>query len=176
MNGAQFRALASGTGDAAAVGRLIEGQRSLVRGLLGAVYQAATARPPSPRRARRLLARPGTCWPPSTVSSPWRPGRRPEPPVPAGLGRALPGAAEPAGPTPAASPGGTRPIRDREGSDRDLAADLGHLGAVAAAGATRAGMGAAVTVPVVNAAIHLPTLGRLLLGPDGGRGRAEGEP
>ena len=37
-----FRALASGAGDAAAVGGLIEGQRSLLRGLLGAVYQAGT--------------------------------------------------------------------------------------------------------------------------------------
>ena len=58
---------------------------------------------------------------------------------------------------------------------RKLAADLNHLGAVAAAVATRARVGAAVTVPVINSAVHLPTFGRLLLGDDEAATPADGD-
>ncbi len=51
-----------------------------------------------------------------------------------------------------------------------LVPDLGHLGAIAAAAAVRARVQATVTVPVVDTAVHLPTLGRLTLAePDDGR-------
>ena len=39
IGGREFRALAAGLGDGAAMAQLAEAQRSLVRGLLGAVYQ-----------------------------------------------------------------------------------------------------------------------------------------
>ena len=48
MSGLDFQALASGAGSAAAVNRLIEGQRSVLRGLLGAVHQAASGMPDVP--------------------------------------------------------------------------------------------------------------------------------
>jgi uncharacterized protein len=47
-----------------------------------------------------------------------------------------------------------------------LAANLGHLGAIAAAAAIKAGTNAVVTIPVVDSAVHLPTLGRLVAGVD----------
>ena len=40
---------------------------------------------------------------------------------------------------------------------------------MAAAAATRGGLGAAVSVPVLAGAVHLPTLGRLVLGPEPGQ-------
>ena len=55
---------------------------------------------------------------------------------------------------------------DQTGAASRLAADLGHLGAIAAAAAIKAGTNAAVTIPVVDNAIHLPTLGRLVVGID----------
>ncbi len=167
MDDADFRALASGTGGAGSVGRLIEGQRSLLRGLLGAVYQAGTTAPAVPaadqaelRAAWDLLAaldRDQAEALDDILSHPYLRvwavhclGR---------LGLAAAGGDE-----------------GQAGNVRDLAADLGYLGAVAAAGATRAGMGTAVTVPVVNASIHLPTLGRLVLGPEEGEWPAAGDP
>ncbi len=57
--------------------------------------------------------------------------------------------------------------RGRDGGAEDprgLAADLGHLGGIAAAAAIRAGIDATVPVSVIDAAVHLPTLGRLALG------------
>ena len=44
-----------------------------------------------------------------------------------------------------------------------LAADLDHLGAVAAAVAISGGAAAQLTVPVVAGAVHLPGLGRLVI-------------
>jgi uncharacterized protein len=63
-----------------------------------------------------------------------------------------------------ASPG-KRARLARISGDRSLAADLGHLGAIAAAAAIRSGLDARVFVPVLNGAVHLPTLGRLVVGP-----------
>ena len=53
---------------------------------------------------------------------------------------------------------------------------MAHLGAIAAVGAARAGMGAIVTIPVMEAAVHLPTLGRLVLGTEEGAWPSEPEP
>jgi uncharacterized protein len=60
--------------------------------------------------------------------------------------------------------GGSSPQGDA-GNPRGLAADLGHLGAIAASAAVRAGIPSTVSVPVMDAAVHLPTLGRLAMGP-----------
>ena len=45
-----------------------------------------------------------------------------------------------------------------------LARDLGHLGAIATVAAIRSSVPAKVTVPVMDGAVHLPGLGRLVLG------------
>ena len=55
-----------------------------------------------------------------------------------------------------------RPAAQRPGP---VAADLGHLGAIAAAAAIRSGVDARVTVPVLDGAVYLPTFGRLVIGP-----------
>ena len=44
------------------------------------------------------------------------------------------------------------------------AADLGHLGAIAAAAAIRSGTDALLSVPVVDGGVHLPALGRFETG------------
>lgn len=43
--------------------------------------------------------------------------------------------------------------------------DFGHLGAIAAAAAIRAGVDAEVEVPILGGAVHLPSLGRLVVRP-----------
>ena len=68
--------------------------------------------------------------------------------------------------------------RDEDHAADGAAADLGHLSAVAAAAAARARIGTSLMVPVVDGAVHLPTLGRLVLGPpahgwDHGAGQGE---
>lgn len=168
MTGAQFRSLAAGAGDADAVGRLVEGQRSLVRGLVSAVYQMAASTSPVPaagqarlREAWKLLATLDRERPDALAAVLGHPYLR----VWAELClEQMNSAGHGAGEGQVWE--GTRPIRTRGGQGiRDLAADLGHLGAIAAAAAARAGMVAAVGVPVVSASVHLPTLGRLILGP-----------
>src|SRR5581483_7935281 len=69
----------------------------------------------------------------------------------------------------AGGPGAAGRTQDAPG----LAADLGHLGAIAAAAAARSRLGAAVTVPIMADAVHLPTLGRLVLGPEPGQSQPE---
>jgi uncharacterized protein len=44
--------------------------------------------------------------------------------------------------------------------------DCGHIAAIAAAAAIRAGASAELDVPVVDGAVHLPTFGRLIVGTD----------
>ena len=46
-----------------------------------------------------------------------------------------------------------------------LSAELGQLGAIAVTAAARGRLSAAVTVPVLDSAVYLPSLGRLVLGP-----------
>jgi uncharacterized protein len=158
MSNGAFHALAAGFGDAAAVAQLTEAQRSLRRALIGAVYQAGSTGPSVSDAVQTALR---GAWTVLTVID----SQRPEaldavlahPYVRVWAVRCL-DQLKPA-----------RPSRDggnRESSGPGLAADLGHLGAIAAVAAMRASVKADVTVPVVDAAIHLPTLGRLAVGRD----------
>jgi uncharacterized protein len=146
-----FQALASGLGNAAAIGQLAEAQRSLRRGLLGAVYEtASSAAIPAgvladlrsgwtllaaidqehPQIVADVLAHPYVrVWAVQCLKD-LRPSRTE---VPAG---------------------GTAPP-----------SDLRHLGAIAAVAAIRAGARASVTVPVTARAVCLPSLGTLAVPP-----------
>jgi uncharacterized protein len=163
-----FRALAGGFGDAAAVSQLIEAQRSLRRSLLGAVYQgASTVLGASDAAGSALRA----AWAVLTTVD----GASPEtldtvlahPYFRVWAVRCLeqlkcvrqPGAAE-----------------SRTSGWPGLAGDLGHLGAIAAAAAMRATVKADVTISVADAAVHLPTLGRMAIGPDEAGRTADSEP
>jgi uncharacterized protein len=156
MDDKDFRALASGAGDAAAVRRLIEGQRSLRRGLLGAVYQAGSVT--------------------SVLAAAEQAGLRASWSLLAALDREHPDALETVLGHPYLRIWAIRCLEkldraagnldSQDGPTRDLAATLGYLGALAAAGAARAGMGAILTVPVRDASVDLPALGRLVLSPE----------
>ncbi len=159
MNDTDFLALAAGAGDARGVGQLIEGQRSLLRGLLGAVYKAGR----------------GT----SALSAADEAGLQAAWSLLAVLDRERPEALEAALDHPYLRAWAVRCLdqlklaltgsgEGQTGISRDLIADLGYLGAIAAAGAARAGMGATITVPVIEEAVPLPALGRLVLGPEEG--------
>jgi uncharacterized protein len=167
LSGGHFRALAAGLGDAAAIMQLAEAERGLSRALLGAVYQAAMAVSQVPAAAR------------ATLQSAWSLLTTLDREQPAALGAVLG--------HPYIRVWAMRCLEQLRSADawpddenqvcdsRQLAADLAHLGAVAAAVAARARAGAAVTVPVINSAVHLPTLGRLVLGDDEGATPADGE-
>ncbi len=155
ISGQGFRSLAAGFGDAAAVTSLIEAQRSLVRGLLAAVYQAGATTAALPAEARKDLR---TAWSVLTELDREQPEATTvtlgHPYIRVWAVRCLEELKAPAWPAG----------QNEAGQAGRLAADLGHLGAIAAAIAVRAGAGTAVTVPVINAAVHLPTLGCLSLG------------
>jgi uncharacterized protein len=176
MSGQDFQALAAGLGDAAAVTQLIEAQRSLVRALLGAVYQAATTTPEVPAAIKAQLP---AAWSLLTTLDREQPEA-----LDAVLGHPYfrvwaMRCREQLRPA-SAGPGNDDQTRDARG----LAADLGHLGAIAAAAAAAAGVNATVRIPVIDGAVHLPTLGRLAVGPgqaarpgrSGGPGEAVGRP
>lgn len=75
------------------------------------------------------------------------------------------------------SPASDRPAAtNRPPNGTSLAADLSHLGAVAAVAAMRASVKADVTVPVIDGAVHFPALGRLVIGRDGAAQGEGGEP
>ena len=159
MNDADFRALAAGSGDAAAVDLLVEGQRSLLRGLLDAVYGAArgmSAIPPAEQAgletAWSLLAALDREQPDALVAALGHPYVR------VWAVRCL----------EQLNLAATSNYESQTASRQDPGANLGYVRAVAAVGAARAGMGAMVTIPVMEAAVHLPTLGRLVLGPEEG--------
>lgn len=163
-----FQALAAGPGSTAALSSLIGAQRSLLRGLLGAVYQRAMSNSAVPPAVK------------AEMRSAWS--------VLATLDLEQPAALDTTLGHPYIRAWAVRCLeqfrltairRDGERQDaaaRDLHADLGHLGAVAAVTAVRGRMGAAVTIPVMNGAVHLPTLGRLVLGAEEGAQEAGNEP
>ena len=154
----QFRALAAGQGDAAAMAQLAESQRSLLRSLLGAVYQQGMTGPEVAAEVKAELQR---AWSLLTALDRERPEALAvtlrHPYLRAWAIRCL-RQLRPA----EAWPGD----QDRAGQVPGLAADLGHLGAIAAAAAVHAGTSGTVRIPVLDDAVHLPTLGRLVIGPE----------
>lgn len=166
LSGTSFRALAGGFGNAADMAQLIEAEHSLVRGILSAVYQAGEAAPAVPRAAKATLR---GAWSLLAALDRDEPATLNEvlshPYIRAWALRCLE-RLRPAG----AGPG----EEERAPDPQKLTADLGHLAAIAAAAAVRARVGAAVTVPVLDGAVHLPTLGRLALGTEGGPRDAAG--
>jgi uncharacterized protein len=145
---AEFRALAAGFGATSAIGHLAETQDSLRRALLAAVYQEASAAAVPALdlpAAWDLLTRTDAASPQVLADVLGHPYVR------VWAVRCLEQLRLPAG--------------ERARTGQALAADLGHLGAIAAAAAIRAGIAASVTVPVRDGAVHLPTLGRLVISP-----------
>jgi uncharacterized protein len=151
---AAFEALAAGFGDSSDMDQLARAQRGLSRQLLAGVSQAATAA----RRALHspLLADTEAAWILMTKIDQDQPAALDSvlahPYLRAWAVRCLVGLRELRAGSPAAPPAPAGP---------GLAADLGHLGAVAAAGAIRAGLDAVTAVPVTDGCVHLPGLGRL---------------
>jgi uncharacterized protein len=151
--------LAAGMGGANAIGQLTAAQRSLNRGLLAAVYEAGLASPAVDPQARDglraawqvLAIADGDC-PVALDAVLGHPYLRVWA-VHCLKGLGLAGAADQA--------------------DERLAADLGHLGAIAAAVAVRGRARARLTVPTIGAAVHLPGLGRLVAGPEGTGGKKQ---
>jgi uncharacterized protein len=144
--------LASGLGGAETIGQLRQGQLSLQRGLPVAVYETGLSAPAVSPPARDLLR---TAWQalaladrdgPDAVNAVLR-----HPYLRAWAVHCL----------------GRLGRSDAAGGDgdRSLSADLGHLGAVAAAVAIRGRAGARLTVPLIDGSVHLPGLGRLTAGP-----------
>jgi uncharacterized protein len=164
ISSADFTALAGGLGDAAAVVSLVQAQRSLIRAVLTGVYQAATT---SADIAEAGAARLVTAWSVLARVDQDRPEaldvllRHPYLRVWAVhcLER-LRAAGRPS-------------TAEHDQNPQRLAEDLGHLGAIAAAAAARGRLGAAVMVPIVADAVHLPTLGRLVLGAEPGQSQPE---
>jgi uncharacterized protein len=164
VSAAGFTALAGGLGDAAAITSLVQAQRSLIRAVLAGLYQEATTSPDVPEP---VPARLRTAW--SVLSALDR--DRPDalavlfghPYLRAWAVRCLEQLRAAGRPSAA----------DQAQSRQRLTADLGHLGAIAAAAAARGRLGAGLTVPIVASAVHLPTLGRLVLGPEPGRAGLE---
>lgn len=155
----EFYALAAGFGAEGAIECLAETQRSLRRALLGAVYQIAASVPGLTAldlsAAWDVLTRIDASSPQVLTAVLGHPYVR------AWAVHCLQQLRMPPG--------------EREHSARGLTADLGHLGAIAAAAAIRSGTDARVTAPVLDGAVHLPTLGRLVIGaagqpPGGGPG------
>jgi uncharacterized protein len=146
---AEFRALAAGFGAASAIVHLAETQDSLRRALLAAVYrEAAAAAVPSAAvldmpAGWDLLTRIDAATPQVLADVLGHPYVR------VWAVRCLQQLRLPAS--------------ERARTGQALAADLGHLGAIAAAAAIRAGTGGLVTIPIRDGAIHLPTLGRLVI-------------
>jgi uncharacterized protein len=157
LSGRDLRALAAGFGDGAAMAQLTGSQHSLVRGLLGAVYQESISAPAVSAAVKADLR---SAWSLLTALDRDRPAA-----LTAVLGhpylrvwamRCLTDLR-----STVAGPGNC----DQPAQAPGLAADLGHFGAIAAAAAIHAGTSAAVRVPVMAGAVHLPTLGRLEIGP-----------
>ncbi len=151
MPDVDFRDLASGRGSAAAVHQLIDGQRTLRRTLLMAVYQAANAR------------RRGRCGP-HRLRAAWDVLAAVDAEHPEALDRVLD--------HPFVRFWAVRCYRPAlHHRSSAPGADLGYLSALAASAAVRAGVAAELSVPVVDGVVLLPTLGRLVPGPDPRRAR-----
>jgi uncharacterized protein len=166
MSNESFRALAAGFGDVAAVTDLIEAQGSLRRVLLGAVYQAGSSHPGTPDQVQTALT---AAWAVLTV-----------------IDREQPAALDSVLAHPYFRVWAVRCLEqlkslsaDRaidNGTSEEPATDLLHLGAIAAVAAIRAAVKAEVIVPIMDSAVHFPTLGRLAVRPAEAVRPASGEP
>ena len=172
LNGTDFQALAAGFGNAAAMAQLIEAQRSLRRVLLGAVYQEGSTSPAASGAVKVALR---AAWTLLTTIDQDQPetldGVLGHPYVRVWAVRCLQQLRLASAGHAAGDAG-----EDHAGDARGLAADLGHLGAISAVAAVRAGVSAHVTVPLIDGAVHLPTLGRLAAGPAEAAGPVGPEP
>ncbi len=158
LSGMNFRALAAGSGGATAIAQLIDAERSLRRGLLVKAYQAGMANPEVPRDVKDALR---GAWALLTTVTREQPTALDSvlghPYVRVWAARGLEHA------SPAVAWHGDE---GQTGITWKRLTSLGHFGAIAASAAIRARVGAAVTVPVMDGAVHLPTLGRLVLSAD----------
>jgi uncharacterized protein len=151
-----FRELASGRGSASAVRQLINGQRSLRRTLVTSLYQTASSHAAVSDTARADLR---AAWAVLAAVEAEHPEALIQvldyPFVRSWAVRCL---------------GQLQALASERAEIRAaaLGADLGYLGALAAAAAIRAGVLAEVSVPVMDGGVPLPTLGRLSLGPGQG--------
>jgi uncharacterized protein len=156
-----FQELAAGFGGTVAIRQLVEAQRSMQRALLAGVYQAASSSAAVPEAARQSVQ---DAWAVVATVDQASPDVLNEvlahPYVRTWAVRCLEQLRSPVGPD-APGPG----PRQRP----ELAQDVGHLGAIAAVAAIRSSSPAKVSIPVVNDAVHLPTLGRLLVGSQSGK-------
>jgi uncharacterized protein len=148
VSAAGFDALAAGLGDTATIASLAEAQVSLCRGLLsGVVHQPADVAP-APAGADVQAA-----WEALTRLDADSPRAVAEvlghPYVRVWLVRCLERLSLPPG--------------ERAAIGRELSTDLRHLGGIAAAAAIRAEADVRLSVPVISGAVHLPTLGRLVV-------------
>lgn len=148
---AEFRALAAGIGGTTAIRQLEAAQASLRRALLTAVYRTANA-----------ATLPGASK--ESLRAAWNVLARIDQESPLILSEVLA--------HPYVRVWAVRCLEQlkllpeqRPGSWPSLAADLGHLGAIAAAAAIRSGTDALLAVPVMHGGVHLPALGRLSVGP-----------
>jgi uncharacterized protein len=152
--------------------QLIEAQRSLRRVLLGAVYQEGSTSPAASGAVKVALR---AAWTLLTTIDQDQPetldGVLGHPYVRVWAVRCLQQLRLASAGHAAGDAG-----EDHAGDARGLAADLGHLGAISAVAAVRAGVSAHVTVPLIDGAVHLPTLGRLAAGPAEAAGPVGPEP
>ena len=159
---ADFRALAAGFGTASAIEHLVETQRSLRRALLTAVYQSAEAADIPGMSVLDLQ----TAWDLLTRIDADNPDVLADvlghPYVRVWAVRCLEQLRMPLGESARGVPA--------------LAADIGHLGAIAVTAAIRSGASARITVPVRDGAVHLPALGRLVISPAELPSRGEQQP
>ena len=160
IGGTELRALAAGFGDGSALAQLAGAQRSVLRGLLGAVYHEGTTGPTVSAAVKAELRRAWALLTALDRESPEALGAAlGHPYLRVWASRCLKQLR-----LAAAWPGDQGNAAGGSG----LAADLGHLGAIAAAAAVHAGASGSVRVPVLDDAVHLPTLGRLVPGPEAG--------
>jgi uncharacterized protein len=155
LDTADLAALAAGQGSATIMAQLASAQQSLLRALLASVYQAATT---GTAMAAPAMADFCTAWSLLTTLDQTQPQalgtvlRHPH--VRAWTIRCL----------EQLKPAMARTAGNAARTTHELVADLSHLAAIAVASAVRAQVPAALTVPVVDNAVYLPTLGRLVLG------------
>ena len=163
---ADLAALAAGTGDGAVMAQLADAQQSLVRAMVGSVYQAATTGTAAATLATADLR---AAWALLTTLDQTQPQAlgtvMRHPFVRAWAVRCLERLR-----LALARPDG------EAGTAQGLVADSRHLAAIAAAAAVRACVPATLSVPILDDAVHLPTLGRLSLGAAQDRPPATGEP